>query len=295
MPISKKIVVSLLTDKQSYQQKQAIEAGAAAALNGVQIDVLFADGSRETQTAQLRRYLENPTLRPFAIVVEPTTAEGLEDVARVATHMGVGWIVLNPPPPYLDYLRQEFPQLPIAVAVADNAQIGAVQAELVRTLLPNGGKIVSVEGPGGSASTSSRRVHMGLGLRGSNVEVIKVIGSDWTQAGAELRASWWLRLPGLTRPDLIVSQNDSMAKGVLDAIAKFRPAWGKVSAIGVDGQAEEGLQFVRDGILAATIIMPCTAGRGVDLAARALRGERISSVTVPVEAYPPILRLRKVG
>jgi ABC-type sugar transport system substrate-binding protein len=122
---------------------------------------------------------------------------------------------------------------------------------------------------------------------------VQTLVSDWKTAGAEQVAESWLGLAGgsAARPDLVISQNDEMAVGVLRAFAAMRPSWGKVPAIGIDGLPDYGQRLVNEGVLSATILNPSPTGPGVDLVARWLRGEKVTSVTIPVRPYPSIEEL----
>ncbi len=288
-----KLVVSLFCEKQTFQRQQVVDARAAATRASVEVEILFAEGSLQTQIQQVTARLQAPVeARPAAFVVAPLTAAGLESLGWTAAQAGIGWVVIQSSPPYIVSLRQEYPNLPIGTVMADNQQAGSIQAQQYRALLPAGGQIVYIEGPGGSAATIDRRRGMEEGLKGSNVKVSKIVGADWTEAGAERAVAAWLRLKTNFRPVLVGSQNDSMAIGAWKAIQAARPEWTPLLLAGVDGLPEEGQRLVKEGVLAATVVMPTTAGKGVDLVARALKGEPMpSSVILPVQSYPPIEQL----
>src|SRR5512141_1294884 len=110
------VVVALLSDQQEFQVMQAGDARAAAALAGLGVEVLFADNNAVQQIQQLYKHVHAPEPeRPAAIVVETVTGEGVERVARNAVKAGIGWVLINRAGTYLEALRQERPDLPIAV------------------------------------------------------------------------------------------------------------------------------------------------------------------------------------
>ena len=165
-----------------------------------------------------------------------------------------------------------------------------MQAGLARSLLPSGGRVLSVEGPSMFSASLHRRRGLEDALAGSGIEIAKTIGADWSLAGAERGVTSWLGLAGKSavRPALIVAQNDEMAVGAVRAIQAARPEWGAVPAIGVDGLASGGQRWVREGILAATIVCATPTGAAVELVASALAGKQVPPVTVvPVRPYPP--------
>jgi ABC-type sugar transport system substrate-binding protein len=122
----------------------------------------------------------------------------------------------------------------------------------------------------------------------------------WTQAsGHDAVRSWLETTRGFVGFDLIGAQNDDMAAGGRNAVAEAasllgKPEWAKIPATGVDGIAEYGQRLVDDGTLAATIIMPTTTGRAIDLLVTAIRdGARPPAITtVPVTSYPQVSLLR---
>jgi hypothetical protein len=84
-------------------------------------------------------------------------------------------------------------------------------------------------------------------------------------------------------------------KAVVEAGRQFDKAeWATIPALGVDGMPAYGQQLVKQKELAATVIMPTTTGKAVDLLVGALRGgSRPAPITtVPVESYPALTQLK---
>ena len=111
-------------------------------------------------------------------------------------------------------MQREFPGKLVALVTTDNREMGRLQARLFRALLPGGGSVVYVEGPSLSPPVIHRREGMKEGLLGSQVEVVKTISGDWSEAGAEKVVTFWLRVGSrVIRPDLVGAQNDSHGCG----------------------------------------------------------------------------------
>lgn len=168
-------------------------------------------------------------------------------------------------------------------------------ARISQKLLPAGGALLTVEGPTATAGTLLRRRGLEEGIRGTMLRIGKTLGADWTAAGAQKAAVTWLKLAGKTalKPDLIVSLNDEMAVGAMNAIRAQRPDWGTIHAIGCDGLPEGGQKLVADGILTATLVTPASAGAGMELVVKSVRGQPVPPVEhIPVRPYPPIEELR---
>jgi ABC-type sugar transport system substrate-binding protein len=292
-----KVVVGLLNDEQDFQKMQAADARAAAARAGLEVEVVFAESNAVLQIQQLFRFVHAPEAeRPAAVVVETVVGEGLERVARNAVKAGIGWVLLNGSARYVDALRKERPDLPVANVAIDNVEVGRIQARQVAALAPRGGPVLCVAGPADTAAASERL----LGLRealGPGHEV-KVLNGDWTEATGEKAVSSWLRLKtseGL-RPCVVVCQNDAMAVGARRALRVHRPEWADVALTGCDGLPEGGQRLVRSGDLAATVITPTTAGRAVTLVGRSIAGERVDAdVRLAAESFPPEPELGRRG
>jgi ABC-type sugar transport system substrate-binding protein len=94
--------------------------------------------------------------------------------------------------------------------------------------------------------------------------------------------------------DLVVAQNDVMAIGTRKAFEELseadRDKWLNLQYTGCDGLPETGQQWVRTGLLAATIIVPPNMGQALDLLVRALRDgirppENVRTTPSP---FPPL-------
>jgi ABC-type sugar transport system substrate-binding protein len=285
---SRKVIVSLVTEHQEYQQLLAAEARAAGALHGLEVEVLWAGNDPLAQVRQVTAAVSVPAAdRPAAIVMQPAAAVGLDGVGRSVHQAGVGWVTLGDRAPAVEALRAEFPGLVVATVGTDNDGVGRLQARCFRALLPRGGRVVYVEGPSVNPAVIHRRKSMMDGLLGSSIELVKTLAGDWTAASAERAAQFWLRLGGKAeRPDLVGAQNDEMALGVRKAFLELRPEWKGVRFTGVDGTPEGGQRLVEERVLAATVITPPPTGAAMDLVAHALHGE----ATPPFTLLPPHLQ-----
>ena len=270
------IALLLLNEWQDFQREQAAAARDAAAREGAQIEVAYSDNSPITQIHQILEYLRRPTPSiPTAIVAELAgAAEAFVSVARTALGKGVGWVGLSGGAPTLQALREEFPGKLAVSITTDEEAIGRIHAVQCRAHLPTGGTILYVEGPGLQHEVRARRRGFEEGLQGSVIAIGKTLAADWTEDGAERTASVWLASPSGQRflPALVCSQNDSMAVGVRRAAQATGVRWAGCPFIGCDGLPNQGKQLVEEGMLAATITKPVTAGMGVQCAIRAAAG-----------------------
>jgi len=290
-----KVVVALLNAEQEFQQLQAKDARDTAARLGLESEVVFADGHAVVQIQQLFKHIHVPEgERPAAIVVEATTSEGLERVARNAVKAGIGWILVNTRVAYVDELRAAHPDLPIAMISSDQKEVGRIQGRQCRALLPGGGNVLCVQGPADSTTTSGRFAGLQEAL-GAGFEVHTLNGA-WTQESGSKAVASWLRLKTAEtfRPDMVACQNDSMAAGARRAFREHHRERTSLLYLGCDGLPDGGLRMVAQGDLAATVITPSNTGPAVEVVSLWLRTRQVPSreVLLSPRSHPPEDRIR---
>ncbi len=281
-----RFLVSLITQENDYQVEQAAAAKTAAAELGVEAQVVYANNDPITQSTQVLKAIQAETsLRPNGIIIEPLGATSFPQAASAAASAGIGWAVLSRKAEYASELRKTS-RSPVFSISADQVEVGRIQARQVAALLPRGGSVLLVQGP--SVSSVSRDRLTGLQeLLASNVHVTNLRGR-WTEESAHQSVCSWLRLIAAQkmRIDLIVAQNDVMGMGARKALEEVildaeRDYWLGIPITGCDGVPRTGQAWVRTGQLAATVIVPPSAGEAMALMTKALR----SGSTVPEHSF----------
>ncbi len=294
-----RLVVSLMTRENDYQLEQAESAQRAATSAGVDAQVIFADNDAVTQGTQLLKIIQSePATRPDAILCEPVGGPCLPQVARAAVHAGISWALLNREAGYLAELRRSAPRLPIFYIGCDQQDVGRMQGLQLAALVPNGGGILHIQGPSDNLAAKDRTAGMQTSLPAS-VPVITLRG-QWTEESAQRSVKSWLRLNTSQKTTIraVGAQNDAMAMGARKAFSGMdhladRDRWLRLPFVGCDGVPKTGQTWVRTGTLAATVVIPATAGRAVTMMQQALQSgvkppER--SLTTP-ESFPPVEQL----
>jgi ribose transport system substrate-binding protein len=275
-----KLIVALLSEHQEFQLMQATAARECAAQAGLEVEVLFAENNAVQQIHQLFERIHAPEAeRPAAIVVETVTGEGLERVARNAVRAGIGWVILNRTVTYLDALRKERSDLPIASVSVDNDEVGRIQGRQLRALLPEGSRVLYLQGPADTSTGRERLLGAQKAVGSAGIE-LKVLGNDdWTEASGKKVVTAWLRLRSSEgfHPAAVCAQNDSLAVGARRAIKALRPEWSQLAFMGCDGLLEGGQKLVRTGELTATVVTPPPAGPAVTLVSRVLAGGHLAA------------------
>ena len=242
------------------------------------------------QTQQILKYIQEPSKRPDAILVEPV-GTGMSQIARAAVGAGIGWGIINTDVDYISQLRQHA-LVPIFAVLSDHEAIGKLQGQQMGAFLGEKGCVLYIEGPSVRDVAKSRTKGM-LSTKPAGVE-IKTLKGDWTQNSAYNAIKSWLSLSTSRQlhVSMIAAQNDDMAIGARRAFEELgdlreRDAWLRLPFIGCDGVARSGQEWVRQGRLAATVVSPPIAGDAVQLLATALRaGSQPPERTVVSPQFP---------
>ena len=296
------VLVSLITTDNDFQMEQALAAEETARRLGLNTSVIFAGNDAVNQSQQLLNAIHNRGERPDAILVEPV-GTGMSQVAKAAVEAGIAWGIVNREVDYLPGLRRTA-NAPVFAVTTDHENVGAIQARQFETLL--GGKeggVLYIEGP--SAGTVARLRSVGMNSAKPPQVIVNTIRGDWTEQSGWHAVTSWLALSTSRKFNIriIGSQNDAMSIGARKAFQEMpnadeRRKWLTLPFTGCDGAPEGGQKWVRDGLLAATVITPPPMGTAIQLLHEAIQsGSQPPEWTVTTsESFPPIDRLgRKAG
>ena len=115
-----------------------------------------------------------------------------------------------------------------------------------------------------------------LRLSPGGIEV-KTLKGDWTERSAHQAVKSWLALSTSRQLHVraVVAQNDAMAMGARKALGdlteKDRDYWLSIPYTGCDGVPKTGQEWVRRGLLTATVITPPTALLALEALVKAIR------------------------
>lgn len=293
-----KFLVSLRSKESSYQQQNATAVQQVAARLGVDAQVLFSGKDAIEQSEQLLKVIHSssPALRPDGILCAPAGTT-MAQVARAAAGAGIGWALLSREVDYIEQLRRNC-QTPVFSVRIDHKEIGRINGRQIAALLPQGGLALCLVGPSGHPTTEERMSGL-LNTKPSNIQ-LKTLTADWTEQGASKAVARWL--PLRTRHDpavkLVAAQNDLMAVGARRALTELaaaeREAWMSLPFLGSLCCPDTGPEWIRQGVLTASVINPSTADVALELMVKAIRTK-----TQPIErtvlAPTPYPELEKLG
>jgi ribose transport system substrate-binding protein len=285
----------IVAETNEYQRQQSKAARATAQQLGVELKVVAIQDDAIVQSQQVLQLLQAPKeSRPDGILFEPVGTP-LSQAARLAASSGVGWVILNRDADYLVSLRASFPKTPMFSVSTSHNEVGRIQGQQMRALLPDGGIVLLIQGPSSNPAASQRTTGLEM-VKPASIE-LRTLRGHWSEQSGYKVVSQWLQLSTSQRLDLkvVAAQNDAMALGALKAFQEFlgSPAGSSsprnIAFLGCDGLPDVGQAAVRQGLLAATVVTPANAGDAVDILVRALRTgiqPEESTLTNPV-SYPP--------
>ncbi|HTD23595.1 MAG TPA: substrate-binding domain-containing protein [Terriglobales bacterium] len=270
-----KFLVSLRKRESSYQRQNAAAVQEAANRLGVEVEVVFAVNDAIDQGDKLLKVIHSShDLRPDGILCAPVGTTMLQ-VARSAAAAGMGWAILSREAAYIEDFRRSY-KTPMFSVRIDHKEVGRIQARQMGAFLPQGGLALCLLGPSGHPNTEERLSSM-LSVKPANIQV-KTLTTDWTQEGASKAVTRWLRLG--TRHDapvnLVAAQNDEMAIGARQALRQDVPkreleSWMNLPYLGSLCCPDTGPEWIRQGLLTASIINPSTADVALEMMVRAIQ------------------------
>lgn len=292
-----RILVSLTNDNNDYQQEQAKDAEQAARRLDLTLRLANAKDDAVLQSQQLAEAIVAPSeSRPHAIVVEPV-GTGMPQLARAAAAAGIGWVILNREAAYISEMKQQHRSLMFAIT-SDHEKIGQLQGQQVAALLPSGGTVLLIEGP--PLNDAAQKRTAGFNKSRPRQLQVRTLRAQWTEDSARRAVQTWLGLPTSRRlqVDLVAAQDDSMAMGARRAFESLPEAAEQtrrlaVPFLGIDGMPRTGQKWVRQGLLAATVVVPTNTGLALEMLAKAFRGGEAPperTMTLPT-SYPPLEQL----
>jgi ribose transport system substrate-binding protein len=276
-----RFLLSLTNDDNDYQIEQTSAAQQAANKLGVDLEVVYASNDGIVQSQQLLSGIQSTTApRPDAIIFEPAGSTAHPQIVRAAAAAGIGVVLLNRDADYIAELRRVF-HVPTFAITSDHEEIGRIQGRQLSAVLPAGGNVLYIQGPGESLAAKQR--YTGLLETKSNNAQLRVMKAQWTEASAYKAVISFLRLSTSrqARIEAVCAQDDSMAMGARKAFEEcheLSEQLQKMPFLGCDGLPKTGQEWVRRKSLAATIFIPPNADLAIEMMVKS-----IASGALPAE------------
>jgi ribose transport system substrate-binding protein len=234
----------------------------AAAEKHPNLKVIFKDAQNDT--LQQRAHVEEFVSAPVdLIIISPKEAQPLTEPVAKAMDAGIPVIVLD---------RRLNGDKYTCFIGADNKKIGRAAGEWIVKKLGGKGKIVELKGLMTSTPGQDRDSGFREGIAGSGVEVIFEADMKWLEPDA--RKEMESALARFSKIDLVYAHNDPGAHGAyLAAQAAGREK--EMLFVGIDALPQEGVAYVRQGILSATFQYPTGGEEAIETASKILAGEKV--------------------
>ncbi len=204
------------------------------------------------------------------LIISPNEAEPLTRPVNEALDAGIPVIVLDRP--------IESDRVACFIG-ADNAQIGRQAGEYLVKLLGGKGRVVELQGLMTSAPGRDRHKGFLEGLQGSQIKIVAAADCEWIDAKARAEMTDILgRVPAI---DAVFAHNDPIAYAAyLAAKDEGKGREKTIRFIGIDALDHEGLEYVRQGLLTATLEYPTGGAEAIDVALKILTDRPVPKTIV---------------
>ncbi|GIK15964.1 MAG: LacI family transcriptional regulator [Planctomycetota bacterium] len=234
----------------------------AAAAQHPELKIVFKDAQNDSlkQRAHVEEFVAQ---KVDVLIISPKEAAPLTDPVARAYDAGIPVIVLD---------RAVIGDKFTCFIGADNRKIGKAAGEWIVKALGGKGRVVELKGLMTSVPGQDRSAGFREGIKESQIEIIFEADMKWLEPDA--RKEMESALSRFDRIDLVYAHNDPGAHGAyLAARAAGREK--DIRFVGIDALPHEGVQYVREGILAATFQYPTGGAEAIDTALKILKGEDV--------------------
>jgi inositol transport system substrate-binding protein len=210
----------------------------AANYKDIKLDVFDGQADDEIENKMIENAIAN---NYDAIIVQANNGEAQRPYIEQAAAKGIVTITTNP--------RVENIKGASSVDAKPYDQ-GGIVAEYALKKIPQNAKVVVLTGPAGNFHSDQRRKAWQEKFFAArpDVKIVAENTANWNKdESLRLMEDWSLANP---RIDAIISMNDNMAAGALEAV-KGKPGFANILAFGVDGTPEAAL-LIQSGKMTAT-------------------------------------------
>lgn len=249
---------------------------------GIEVQMEDAQGDIARQQSQIQNFAASGV---DAIIVMLVDADSGRAMSSIAEQAGVPLVFVNMLPANMD----SFPEKQAWVG-SDEEQAGRLEATEVCRLLGGQGKAVILLGQLGTTGQRGRTAATEQVLASDDCKGIEVLDqqtANWMRTPAlDLMTNW---LSSGMQPDAVISNNDEMALGAIQALKSTGVSMDDVIVSGVDA-TQDALAAMEMGDLDVTVYQSAQGqGEGaLNMALKIARGEEFEQrVVVPFELVTP--------
>lgn len=255
---------------------------SAAEEQGVDVQIEDAKNEVGTQLNQIQNFIASGV---DAIIVNPVDTDATISISDDAQAAGIPLIYVNRQPVNVDLLPDNQ-----AFVASDERVSGTLQTQEVCRLLAGKGNVVVMMGEltNQAALQRTQDIHDVIATpECSGLKVVEQQTANWSRTlGSDLMTNW---ISAGIQFDAVISNNDEMAIGAIQALKADGRSMDDVIVAGIDATTD-ALAAMKAGDLDVTVFQSAEGqGRGsVDAAVKLAKGENVDQkVWVPFELVTP--------
>jgi ribose transport system substrate-binding protein len=243
------------------QMNAEIEA-AAAKHSEIKLISRDAQNKSETQQSQVREFIQQ---RVDLIIISPKESRPLTRPVEEAMDAGIPVIVLD---------RKIEGDKYTCFIGGDNVKIGREAGKYLVKVLGGKGDIVELKGLGTSTPAKDRHDGFMEGIKGSEIKVVFEADCQWLEPNAQREMT--SALSRFSNIAAVYGHNDPSAHGAYKSAEQEGKGREKqIKFIGIDALPNEGVRYVKDGILTATFQYPTGGEEAIENALKILKKETV--------------------
>jgi inositol transport system substrate-binding protein len=192
---------------------------------------------------QIADFVDNAITNKYdVILLQPQNTEAQRPPAERAVQAGIPLVTVNLRIPGMENVSHSVDASPY--------DQGGICAKLGVTQIPQGARVVVLNGPAAHPHSNERRRAWQEIFFDQRPDVVKLAEdyANWNKDEAMKLMEDWVQAYG--QIDAVISMNDNMATGSIEVI-KNNPAYDNLLVYGVDGTAEAAL-LIQEGKMTAT-------------------------------------------
>jgi ABC-type sugar transport system substrate-binding protein len=257
-------------------------ADYAKTLPGVTLHIEDAQNDVAKQLSEIQNFVAE---KVDAIIVNPVDTDATPAMTKLAAEAGIPLVYVNRQPKDLDKLGKK-----AAFVASNESDSGTLEMKEICKLLGGKGEIVVMMGELSNQAARQRTADVHEVIKSPDCSGIKIVQeqtANWARTQAQDLMTNWITKG--VKFDAVVSNNDEMAIGAMQALKASGVDVKKAIVGGVDATAD-ALASMKSGDLKVTVFQNA-AGQGksaVDTALKLAKGEAVEQkIWVPFELVTP--------
>jgi len=254
----------------------------AKTLDGVELQIEDAQNDVAKQQSQVQNFIASGV---SAIIVNPVDTDATAALSKAAADAGIPLVYVNREPANINELPEKQ-----AFVASNEQESGTLETKEVCRLLNGKGKVVVMMGELSNQAARMRTQDVKDVIATDEckgLEIVEEQTANWSRTqGSDLMTNW---LSAGVEFDAVISNNDEMAIGAIQALKAAGRSMDSVVVAGVDA-TQDALAAMAAGDLDATVFQDA-AGQGkgsVDAALKLAKGEKVDTkVYIPFQLVTP--------